>query len=63
MTLSLTKHARFAPVEGPVVVVVMDGVGLGPGDEGDAVRLARTPTLDALGGAGRALSLRAPGTA
>lgn len=63
MTLSLTKHARFAPVEGPVVVVVMDGVGLGPGDEGDAVRLARTPTLDALGGAGRALSLRAHGTA
>jgi 2,3-bisphosphoglycerate-independent phosphoglycerate mutase len=63
MTLSLTMHARFAPVEGPVVVVVMDGVGLGPGDEGDAVRLARTPTLDALGGAGRALSLRAHGTA
>lgn len=39
---------RFAPAEGPVVVVVMDGVGLGPADEGNAVHLARTPVLDAL---------------
>ena len=35
-------------VTGPVVVVVMDGVGLGPRDAGDAVALARTPVLDTL---------------
>jgi 2,3-bisphosphoglycerate-independent phosphoglycerate mutase len=45
--LTLDK-GRFAPVTGPVVVVVMDGVGLGPADEGNAVHLARTPVLDAL---------------
>ena len=40
------KHRSGPAVEGPVVVVVMDGVGLGRRDEGDAVHLARTPTLD-----------------
>ena len=30
----------------PLVLVVMDGVGIGRGDEGDAVALARTPILD-----------------
>ena len=33
-------------VEGPVVVVVMDGVGKGEQDEGDAVFHAKTPNLD-----------------
>lgn len=32
----------------PVLLVVMDGVGIGPGDAGDAVALARTPLLDRL---------------
>ncbi|MBI3179330.1 MAG: 2,3-bisphosphoglycerate-independent phosphoglycerate mutase [Deltaproteobacteria bacterium] len=32
-------------VPGPVVIAVMDGIGLGPGDEADAVAQARTPTL------------------
>jgi 2,3-bisphosphoglycerate-independent phosphoglycerate mutase len=63
MTLSLAKHARFAAVRGPVVVVVMDGVGLGRGDEGDAVHLARIPTLDALTRTAPMLALRAHGTA
>ncbi len=62
-TLTLPKHARFAPIAGPLVVVVMDGVGLGPRDEGDAVHLARTPTLDALARPGRTLALRAHGRA
>ncbi len=35
-------------VPGPVVVVVMDGVGVGPDDAGNAVTQARTPTLDHL---------------
>ncbi len=42
------KRGRYDAVRGPVVTVVMDGVGLGPPDEGNAVYLARTPTLDAL---------------
>ena len=33
-------------VKGPVLVVVMDGIGVGQGDQSDAVALARTPTLD-----------------
>ena len=36
------------PVEGPVLVVVLDGVGLGNQDDGDAVFRARTPVMDAL---------------
>ena len=32
----------------PVVLVIMDGVGLGDGGSGDAVKVANTPTLDNL---------------
>ncbi|MBW2460635.1 MAG: 2,3-bisphosphoglycerate-independent phosphoglycerate mutase [Deltaproteobacteria bacterium] len=45
----LSPHKAFGGVPGPVVWVVMDGVGNGPGDAGDAVHLARSPTLDWLG--------------
>jgi 2,3-bisphosphoglycerate-independent phosphoglycerate mutase len=44
----LEEHPSFPGVEGPVLVVVMDGVGIGRRDEGDAVWVARTPNLDAL---------------
>src|SRR5687767_6292436 len=44
----LDKLASFSGVQGPVVVVVMDGVGYGRGDESDAVFLARKPNLDLL---------------
>ena len=43
---TLQKNTRFPGVSGPVVVCVMDGVGLGRHDDSDAVWLARTPTLD-----------------
>ena len=42
------RRSAFTPRPGPILVVVMDGVGLGNGDEGDAVALARTPSLDRL---------------
>lgn len=45
--MQLKKHSYQVPT-GPTVVVVMDGVGIGRHDEGDAVFLARTPTLDSL---------------
>lgn len=52
-----------APVRGPVITVVMDGVGLAPAGEGNAVALARTPTLDRLMAAYPMRALRAHGTA
>lgn len=42
---TLKPHGLFES-SGPVVVVVLDGVGIGKQDEGDAVFLARTPTMD-----------------
>jgi 2,3-bisphosphoglycerate-independent phosphoglycerate mutase len=63
MSILLSKHPRFAGVAGPVVVVVMDGVGVGLGDESDAVHLARKPTLDALAREHPQRLLRAHGTA
>ena len=50
-------------VSGPVVTVVMDGVGLGTGKEGDAVANAYTPTLDMLMKKYPMLKLQAHGTA
>ena len=44
----LKKHAAFPGIEGPIVTVVMDGVGIGASPLGDAVRDANTPTLDRL---------------
>ena len=45
---TLRRNCQFPGVPGPVVVCVMDGVGIGRKDESDAVWLARTPTLDRL---------------
>ncbi len=63
MNWKLTKLAGFIPRPGPTLVVVMDGVGLGPGDEGDAVALARTPVLDWLRANVPWVRLKAHGTA
>ncbi len=61
--LNLRPSSRVPPTEGPVVLVVMDGVGVGVGDDGDAVAQARTPVLDELRGAGAYRTLAAHGTA
>jgi 2,3-bisphosphoglycerate-independent phosphoglycerate mutase len=58
----LAKHPSIAGVSGPVVVVVMDGVGYGHHNEADAVWLARTPSLDRLHN-GLHARLQAHGTA
>jgi len=39
------KAGRTAP-KGPIVLAIMDGVGIGAGDAGDMVAKASTPTLD-----------------
>jgi 2,3-bisphosphoglycerate-independent phosphoglycerate mutase len=59
----LVPHPVFHAPKGPVVCVVMDGVGLGAQDHGDAVHLAHTPTLDWLRTLRSATSLRAHGRA
>jgi 2,3-bisphosphoglycerate-independent phosphoglycerate mutase len=59
----LGKHAAFAGVKGPVLVVVMDGVGYGRGDDSDAVWLARKPNLDLLHASCPHTRLRAHGRA
>jgi 2,3-bisphosphoglycerate-independent phosphoglycerate mutase len=46
--LQLSPLPDFRPFPGPVVLVIMDGVGLGKGDESDGVYLANTPVLDEL---------------
>ncbi|PCJ62004.1 MAG: phosphoglycerate mutase (2,3-diphosphoglycerate-independent) [Planctomycetota bacterium] len=48
MSLSLKKLSGFNGVEGPVFVVVMDGIGIGKQNEGNAVYMANTPNLDRL---------------
>src|SRR5689334_23984405 len=60
--MPLAPHPRHAP-RGPVVLVVMDGVGRGAGDEADAVSIAATPTMDRLWVPGARAELRAHGQA
>jgi len=59
---SLRKHPRHQP-KGPVVLVVMDGIGRGAADEADAVSIAATPTLDRLWVPGARAELLAHGKA
>ncbi|MBF0479056.1 MAG: 2,3-bisphosphoglycerate-independent phosphoglycerate mutase [Candidatus Omnitrophica bacterium] len=46
MDLTLTKLKNFSGRPGPMVLVVMDGVGIGKRDESDGVFLANTPNLN-----------------
>jgi len=50
-------------MEKPVVLVIMDGVGIGKGDIGDAVKKANTPTLDWLRSHCPYTQIKAHGTA
>ncbi len=42
----LKKNEVFSGPEGPVVLVIMDGVGIGKNPESDYVKIANTPNLD-----------------
>ncbi|MFT5260564.1 MAG: 2,3-bisphosphoglycerate-independent phosphoglycerate mutase [Saprospiraceae bacterium] len=46
MSLVLEKLSSFQGRKGPLLLIVMDGVGVAPDGEGNAVTRANTPTLD-----------------
>ena len=60
---TLKKSSAFAGVEGPLLTIVMDGVGIAPDNGANAVKAAHTPTLDRLMKDYPMVPLRAHGTA
>ncbi len=63
MLESLKKSPKFKGRKGPLVLLIMDGVGFGKYAEGDAVLNAYTPELDCLMKNCPSTSLKAHGTA
>ena len=63
MTLKLEKIEHFNGPKGPVVLIIMDGVGIGKHKEGDFVRAAWKPNLDWLLANCPNATLKAHGTA
>ena len=63
MSKILNKLNNQIGVEGPVLTIVMDGVGLAPDTVGNAVKQAYTPTLDMLMAKYPTVKLKAHGTA
>jgi 2,3-bisphosphoglycerate-independent phosphoglycerate mutase len=61
--LSLKPLSGFTPFSGPVVTVIMDGVGIGPENESNGVYMAYTPVLDELLQGELVTRLKAHGTA
>ena len=59
----LKKAKNYQGPEGPLVLAILDGIGIGKHEEGDMVRKANTPTLDWLAKNSLASSLKAHGTA
>ena len=59
----LKKLSGFNGIQGPIVTIVMDGVGYSPKEEGNAVAQARKPFLDALMQKYSHVLLKAHGTA
>ena len=59
----LKKLSAFEGIKGPIVTIVMDGVGYSPKEEGNAVAQARKPYLDSLMKKYSHVLLKAHGTA
>jgi 2,3-bisphosphoglycerate-independent phosphoglycerate mutase len=59
----LQKLSSFPGIQGPVVIIVMDGYGIPKSDAGSAIAAARKPTLDRLFADYPNIRLRAHGTA
>ena len=60
---NLNKSTKFKGVEGPLLTIVMDGVGIADDNGANAVAAAHTPTLDMLMRDYPTLSIKAHGTA
>lgn len=63
MELKLKKSDKFSGRPGPLLLIIMDGVGIGKNDDTNAVYLAKTPTLDRLFQLENKTTLKAHGTA
>ena len=63
MANSLKKLNNFEGIQGPVLTIVMDGVGIAANNDGNAVIRAYTPTLDMLMAKYPMVKLKAHGTA
>ncbi len=59
----LRHSASFKAIKGPILTVVLDGFGIAEREAGNAIRFARTPTLDRLFRDYPNLLLKAHGTA
>jgi len=59
----LTNLSNPVQVKGPVLTIVMDGVGIAPAGDGNAVKRAYTPTLDRIMKEYPMVQLKAHGTA
>lgn len=60
--MNLKKLTTFPGRKGPLLIIVMDGVGLAPSGPANAVSLARTPVLDKLIESQHHTALHAHGT-
>jgi len=63
VSLHLNKLKSFAGRKGPLLLVIMDGIGIGKPDETNAVWLAKPPNLDQLLKSDLCTQLNAHGTA
>jgi 2,3-bisphosphoglycerate-independent phosphoglycerate mutase len=63
MPLRLKKLESFRGRKGPLLLIIMDGIGIGRRDETNAVYMAHTPNLDLLFKSGLYTQLKAHGTA
>ena len=62
MALKLNQINNFSGRKGPLLLIIMDGVGIGKHDDSDAVYLANTPNLDRLSKESLYTELQAHGT-
>ena len=63
MSYELKPLANFYGRKGPLLLIIMDGVGIGKQDDSDGVYLAKTPCLDELVKSKLYTQLKAHGTA
>ena len=61
--IKLNKSTKFEGINGPLLTIVMDGVGLAPDNGANAIAAAHTPTLDMLMKNYPMVPLKAHGTA